>query len=91
MHLCRVHGTRVHASEEMYALSRSSTESRMDAGIPQTEAHGKDGCARVSDIRAFCRACTRAFTHRVADTTEIRPPTLARDYRARGKSRANQV
>src|SRR5438270_2892855 len=46
----------------------------MDAGIPQAEALGTDECACVSDIRAFCRACTRAFRDRVADTTEIRPP-----------------
>ena len=38
----------MHASKQLYALSRSRTESSVDAGIPQAEACGTGGCARVA-------------------------------------------
>jgi len=42
-------------------LSAPCTESGLDAGIPQAEARGKDGCARAPVIHTFRSACTRAF------------------------------
>ena len=51
----------MHASEQMYALSRSSTKSSVDAGIPQAEARGKGGYARVVAIRIPQVAYTRAL------------------------------
>ena len=82
----RVHGTRCTHLNKKYALSRSRTESGLDAGISQAEALGTDECARVSDIRVFCRACTRTFTRLPAKDGKNRPPTRTREDRFCAKS-----
>ena len=90
MALCRnrlrVHGTRcTHLSKE-YALSRSSTESSVDAGIPQAETLGTDECARGGSFHTFYRACTRAFERPQANSRESGSPNRASERRALTKT-----
>jgi hypothetical protein len=53
--------TRCTHLSKKYALSRFSTESGLDAGIPQAEARNANECARGGSLYTFYRACTRAI------------------------------
>jgi len=82
-----VHGARIFN----YALSWSSAESSVDAGIPQAEARGPGGYAPVFDSHTFFRTYTRLVATLPPNDRKFGSSTRAFERGLQAKSGTQQL